>query len=121
MSEEFAGKDIPNIAETLRAAPAYQCSAKPITQLKRKVEVLVPQWRAAIERMKAERNIHDLLNLFEIWGRIPVGLTGGQLVAEARYTVDCLAASGHVETETSTKPGYYWGVSFDNILMKFKR
>ncbi len=121
MSEEVAGKDVPNVAETFRAATAYQCSAKPITQLKRKAEVFVPQWRAAIERMKAERNIHDLQNLFEIWGRIPVGLTGEQLVAEARYTVDCLAASGHVETESSAKPGHYWGVQFDNILMKFKK
>ena len=121
MSEVPAGKDVPNVAKTLRSAPAYHCNAKPIAPLKRKPEVFVSQWRAAIESMKAERNIHDLQNLFEIWGRIPVGLTGEQLVAEARYTVDCLTASGHVETESSTKPGQYWGVQFDNISMKFKK
>lgn len=121
VSEELASKDGLNTTETLRAAPAYQCSAKPIAPLKRKPEVFVSQWRAAIESMKAERNVYDLQNLFEIWGRIPVGLTGEQLVAEARYTVDCLAASGHLETEFSTKPGQYWRVQFDNISMKFKK
>jgi len=67
-----------------------------IAGLKRQPKVFVLAWRSVLERLHNERYTYDLRNLFEVWGRIPVGLTGKDLIYEATYTLNCLEQEGQL-------------------------
>lgn len=67
--------------------------------LKRRPEVFLPAWRAVVNSLRRNRLIHDLQNLFEVWGRIPVGLTGKDLIHEATFTLKCMGDVGELRME----------------------
>jgi len=67
-----------------------------IAGLKRQPKVFVLAWRSVLERLHNERYTYDLRNLFEVWGRIPVGLTGKDMIYEATYTLNCLEQEGQL-------------------------
>jgi pimeloyl-ACP methyl ester carboxylesterase len=88
--------------------------------LKRRPETFVAAWLSALNSLRHDRNIHDLQNLFEVWGRIPVGLTGKDLIEEATFTIKCLESSGQVKIEMLYSSGLYWGVTFENQRIVFE-
>ena len=90
------------------------------TTLKRRPETFVAAWLSALNSLRHERNIHDLQNLFEVWGRIPVGLTGNDLIEEATFTIKCLERRGQVKMEKLNSNGQYWGVTFENQKIVFE-
>ena len=67
-----------------------------------------------MERLRDERTTYDLRNLFEVWGRIPVGLTGKDLIQEAAYTLKCLEEEGLLKMEKPGVNSTYWGENFEN-------
>ena len=90
-----------------------------IAGLKRQPKVFVLAWRSVLERLHNERNTYDLLNLFEVWGRIPVGLTGKDLIHEASYTLNCLEQEGQLRMEKLGATSTYWGEDFENQMITF--
>lgn len=90
-----------------------------IAGLKRQPRIFVPAWRSALERLHNERIIYDLRNLFEVWGRIEVGLTGQDLIREALYTLNCLEKTGELTMEKLNTPSTYWGENFENQRITF--
>lgn len=90
------------------------------TTLKRRPETFVAAWLSALNSLRHQRNIHDLQNLFEVWGRIPVGLTGKDLIEEATFTIKCLESRGQVKMEKLNSNGRYWGVTFENQKIVFE-
>lgn len=97
-----------------------ECSSTSDPALKRRPDVFLGYWLAAIQRMRTERNNYDMQNLVEIWGRIPVGLDGEQLLKEAGFTLHCLELADQLEVAPGTKLGQWWGVQFKNDSIKFK-
>ncbi len=90
-----------------------------IAGLKRQPKIFVPAWRSVLERLHNERIIYDLRNLFEVWGRIPVGLTGKDLIHEAIYTLNCLEKTGELRLEKLNTTSTYWGENFENQSIAF--
>lgn len=88
--------------------------------LKRRPETFVAMWLSALNNLRHEGSIHDLQNLFEVWGRIPVGLTGKDLIEEATFTIKCLENRGQVRMEKLDTNGLYWGVTFENQRIIFR-
>ena len=86
---------------------------------KRPAAKFIPNWFSHIDRFRQERNTHDLQNLFEAWGRIPVGLTGKDLIHEALFTLNCLDKEGEIRMEKLGTPGRYWGENFENQMIIF--
>jgi hypothetical protein len=82
---------VPGVAQPSLLATCHQS----IAGLKRQPKVFVLAWHSVLERLHNERTTYDLLNLFQVWGRIPVGLTGKDLIQEAIYLLNCLAEEGH--------------------------
>jgi len=101
------------------ATLAQTCDQSSAT-LKRKPDTFVAAWLSALNRLRHERNIHDLQNLFEVWGRIPVGLIGKDLIEEASFTLKCLESRGQVKIENLNSNGLYWGVNFENQRIVFE-
>jgi hypothetical protein len=87
---------------------------------KRLASEFVPQWKSLVNRLRAERNVHDLQNLIEVNGRIPVGLTGKDLIQEAQFTLSCLAEKGELEMEKLGTTGRYHGEDFENQRIIFR-
>jgi pimeloyl-ACP methyl ester carboxylesterase len=98
--------------------PAETCE-QPLSTLKRRPEAFVPGWLSVLNRLRKERNTYDLQNLFEIWGRIPVGLTGKDLIHEATFTLNCTEKRGELRMETLGTTGRYWGENFENQKIIF--
>ncbi len=98
---------------------AHRCEVV-ITTLKRRPEEFVPLWVSALNSLRNTRTTYDLQNLFEVWGRVPVGLTGKDLVEEARFTIRCLEKEGSLKVEKLDSPGQYWGVMFENQKLVFE-
>jgi hypothetical protein len=73
-----------------------------------------------LERLHNERLTYDLLNLFEVWGRIPVGLTGKDLIHEATYTLNCLEEEGQLRMEKLGTTSRYWGEDFENQMITLR-
>ena len=99
--------------------PADTCE-QPLSTLKRRPEAFVPGWLSVLNRLRKERNTYDLRNLFEVWGRIPVGLTGKDLIQEATYTLNCLAEDGQLKMEKLGVTSRYWGEDFENQMIIFR-
>lgn len=91
-----------------------------ITALKRHPEEFVSLWISALNSLRNKRTIYDLQNLFEVWGRVPGGLTGKDLVEEATFTISCLEKEGYLKVEKLDSPGHYWGVMFENQKIVFE-
>lgn len=53
-------------------------------------------------------------------GRNPVGLSGGELIEEAKFTLYCLASDGYLNIKKTNSNGQWWGVSFENLRLEFK-
>lgn len=87
--------------------------------LKRQPKVFFLSWRTVLEHLRNERNTYDLRNLFEVWGRIPVGLTGKDLIQEATFTLKCLEEEGLLKMEKLGATSRYWGEDFENQLITF--
>lgn len=89
--------------------------------LKRPPEVFLPTWRSVVNSLRKNRLIHDLQNLFEVWGPIPVGLTGKDLIIyEALFTLNCMGDRGEVRMEQLGTTGRYWGENFENQMIVFR-
>lgn len=88
--------------------------------LKRPPEVFLPTWRSVVNSLRKNRLIHDLQNLFEVWGRIPVGLTGKDLIYEALFTLNCMGDRGELRMEQLGTTGRYWGENFENQMIVFR-
>jgi len=88
--------------------------------LKRQPEVFLPTWRSLVTSLRKNRLIHDLQNLFEVWGRIPVGLTGKDLIQEAIFTLNCMAQKGELKLEKLGTTGRFWGEDFENQRIIFR-
>ena len=99
--------------------PADTCE-QPLSTLKRRPEAFVPGWLSVLNRLRKERNTYDLQNLFEVWGRIPVGLTGKDLIHEATFTLNCTEKRGELRMETLGTTGRYWGEDFENQRIIFR-
>jgi hypothetical protein len=97
-------------------APCHQSTAK----LKRQPKMFFLAWRSTLERLRNERNTYDLQNLFEVWGRIPIGLTGRDLIREATYTLKCLEEEGLLKMEKMGATSRSWGENFENQLITFR-
>ena len=87
--------------------------------LKRRPDIFLPHWRAAVKSLRENRLIYDLQNLFEVWGRILVGLTGKDLILEATFTLKCLEDRGELRMEPLGTSGRYWGENFENQRIIF--
>ena len=96
-----------------------ECVGLVTQQMTRKPSIAYPQWLVAIAQMQADRNLYDMQNLVETWGRIPVGLTGEQLILESTFTLRCLERTHRILIERSEKKGQWWGVQFENVGIKF--
>ena len=96
-------------------APCHQSTAG----LKRQPKVFFLTWHSVLERLRNERNTYDLRNLFEVWGRIPVGLTGKDLIQEATYTLKCLEEESLLKMEKLAVTSRYWGEDFENQTITF--
>ncbi|NOS78440.1 MAG: hypothetical protein HOP35_10890 [Nitrospira sp.] len=86
---------------------------------KRPAAQFVSQWAANIRRLRTERNVHDLQNLIEVQGRIPVGLTGKDVIQEAQFTLSCMAEKGELQIEKLGTSGKYHGEEFENQRIIF--
>ena len=86
---------------------------------KRLASKFVPNWVSHINRLRKERNPHDMQNLFEGWGRIPVGLTGKDLITEATFTLNCMEQAGELKLATLGATGGCWGENFENQMIIF--
>jgi hypothetical protein len=99
-------------------------AAKPCEQslvgLKRPPDLFLPVWRAVVNSLSKKRLIQDLQNLFEVWGRIPDGLTGKDLIQEATYTLNCMKEKGELRMEKLGTTGRYWGENFENQMIIFR-
>src|SRR6185436_9365317 len=106
---------VPDVAQSSLLATCHQS----ISGLKRQPKVFIPAWHSVLERLRNERNTYDLRNLFEIWGRIPVGLTGKDLIHEGTYTLTCLREEGQLKMEKIGVTSRYWGEDFENQTITF--
>jgi hypothetical protein len=97
-------------------APCHQST----TKLKRQPRMFFLAWRSTLERLRNERHTYDLQNLFEIWGRVPIGLTGRDLIREATYTLKCLEEDGLLKMEKMGTTSMSWGENFENHLITFR-
>lgn len=112
---------VPPLAQPEMKQPAAE---KPCEQslvgLKRPPEVFLPSWRSVVNSLRKNRLIHDLQNLFEVWGRIPSGLTGKDLIQEATFTLNCMGDRGELRMEQLGTTGRYWGEDFKNQMIVFR-
>jgi hypothetical protein len=106
-------------AETKQPAVEKPCEQSTVG-LKRQPRIFTPAWHSILERLRNERTTYDLRNLFEVWGRIPVGLTGKDLIQEAIYTLSCQEETGVTSLEKLGSTSRYWGEDFDNQRIVFK-
>jgi len=106
-------------SETKQPVAEKPCEQS-VVGLKRPPEVFLPSWRAAVNGLPKHRLIHDLQNLFEVKGRIPVGLTGKDLIHEATFTLNCMEQNGEVRMEMLGTPGRYWGENFKNQMIIYR-
>ena len=115
---EVINRDAPAQSGNTRTL-ALRCEGG-ITTLKRRPEQFVSHWISALNSLRNTRTSYDLQNLFEVWGRVPVGLTGKDLVEEATFTISCLEKEGYLKVEKLDAPGHYWGVIFENQKIAFE-
>lgn len=108
----------PTQAEPKELVVGKPCG-QPTAGLKRQPKVFVPAWLGALNSLRKERTIHDLRNLFEVWGRIPVGIQGKDLIQEAAFTLKCLEGEGEIRVENLGTSSTYWGENFENQRIDF--
>jgi hypothetical protein len=107
---------VPGVAQPSLLATCHQSTPG----LKRQPKVFILAWRSVLERLQNERTTYDLLNLFQVWGRIPVGLTGKDLIQEATFTLNCLGEEGQLKMERLGVTSRYWGEDFENQRIIFR-
>lgn len=81
-----------------------------------KPAVFVPQWIPVLNRMREERNIHDIRNLMSVWGRTPVGREGTELIDEAIFTLNCLEKQGQLKMEELHPPSFIGSIQNKRII-----
>jgi hypothetical protein len=108
----------PTPPETKKQEVEKPCDQS-LAGLKRPPEVFVPTWRSVVKSLPNNRLILDLQNLFEVWGRIPIGLTGKDLINEATFTLNCMEQKGELRMEKLGTPGRYWAENFENKMIIF--
>jgi hypothetical protein len=96
----------PNQAQT--CGPSLSTTIKPA--------IFVPQWVSVLNRMREERNTHDLINLMSVWGRTPVGRGGTELIDEALFTLNCLEKQGQLKMEKLDPPNFIGLVENKRII-----
>jgi len=106
-------------AGTTASAQLLVEACGPSFTTKRPAAKFVPNWVTHINRLHKERNAQDLQFLFEGWGRIPVGLTGKDLINEATFTLNCMVKEGEIWMEKLGTDGRYWGENFENQRIIF--
>ena len=104
-----------NIVGTL-----IQKCGQPSSKLKRRSEIFIPRWLSVLNYLRNERTTYDLQNLAEVMGRSLVGLSGQDLIEEAKFTIHCLESEGYLKIEKANSTGQWWGVSFENIRFEFE-
>ena len=112
------GNPISSVGTAFQPSLLTTCQES-IVGIKRQPKIFVPAWRSVLERLHDERITYDLRNLFEVWGRIPVGLTGKDLIHEAIYTLNCLEKTGELRLEKLNTTSTYWGENFENQNIAF--
>lgn len=90
-----------------------------ITGLTRRPEEFRPEWRSFLKSYK-HGDTHDLLSLFKFRGRIPVGLTGKDLIHEALFTLTCMEQNGELTMKKLGGTSTYWGENFENQMIIFR-
>lgn len=93
---------------------------QPITGLTRPPEEFLSSWSSTVRSLPKKRLVPDLQNLFALYGRIPVGLTGKDLIREALFTLTCMEQHGEVTLKKLGSPGNYWGENFDNQMIIYR-
>jgi|CXWL01.1.fsa_nt_gi hypothetical protein len=116
----FTEQIIPAYKKNPPAKTASTSACGPSFTTKRLASEFVPPWKSLVNRLRTERNVHDLQNLIEVNGRIPVGLTGKDLIQEAQFTLSCLAEKGELEMEKLGTTGRYHGEDFENQRIIFR-
>lgn len=88
---------------------------------KRPAAKFVPYWASHVSRLREERNIqhHDLQNLLQVRGRIPVDAAGIDPYEEVNFTLDCLERIGYLKTEKIDPPIMYGGRQIENQRIIF--
>jgi hypothetical protein len=78
----------------------------PSFMTKRPASKFVPYWATYITRLSEDRNIqhHDLQNLLQVRGRIPVEAAGIDPFEEINFTLECLERIGYLKTEKIAPP-----------------
>jgi len=112
---EKPAPDVPPVVPPHRAEP---CG--PSFTTTRRSANFVPAWVSVLNRMREERNVHDLQNLMAVWGRIPVGLGGTDLIQEALFTLNCLEKDGQLRTEKLDHPSMIGGLVENRMIMFLK-
>jgi len=125
----FTTQIIPAYKKNPPEKPGYEAGTTASAQLveacgpsfttKRLASKFVPNWVSHIKRLRKERNPHDMQNLFEGWGRIPVGLTGKDLITEGTFTLNCMEQAGELKLATLGATGGCWGENFENQMIIF--
>ncbi|MEP6958517.1 MAG: hypothetical protein ABI980_07280 [Nitrospirota bacterium] len=98
---------VPDAGAVASTYPAQTCGPSLSTTIKS--AVFVPQWIPVLNRMREERNIHDISNLMAVWGRTPVGRGGTELMDEALFTLNCLEKQGQLRLEKLDHPSSIGG------------
>ncbi|MGE0388121.1 MAG: hypothetical protein AB7Q97_25630, partial [Gammaproteobacteria bacterium] len=107
------------VVQAASSIPA-ECSRFADAKMKRRPEIVYPQWVAAVMKMKTERNVYDLQNLMESWGRPYVGQNGNDLVVEATFVLKCMSETKKISVAEGTSQGGWWGVKFRNDTIVFQ-
>ena len=89
------------------------------TKLQRRPEAFFGYWLGSLLKMKAERANFDLLNLAQVTMRFRDGPDSKGLIDEAVYVLQCLDRNGYLKAEPTDKKARYWGVDFDNQVIRF--
>ena len=85
---------MPLTSQEIKQPEAEKPCEQSLVGLKRRPDVFLPAWRVVVNSLRKNRLLYDLQNLFEVWGRIPVGLTGKDLIHEATFTLNCMETFG---------------------------
>lgn len=88
---------------------------------KRPAAKFVPYWASNVNRLREERNIqyHDLENLLQVRGRIPVEMGMINPYEELNFTLDCLERIGYLKTEKIDPPRMIGGGLVENRRIIF--
>lgn len=112
-------KTVSNTGATPSPSLVERCG--PSFTTKRPAAKFVPYWASHVNRLREERNIqyHDLENLMQVRGRIPVEMGMINPYEELNFTLDCLERIGYLKVEKFDPPRMIGGGLVENRKIIF--